>query len=185
MNRRLIYEIIGIVLIAGAFLWLKRGEDQRLADWKQALHDAKVQTAIDTKSQQAATVHYDTVERNWVTYRDRILRDTVHPATPREREIIAHADTVRLAADTVIKRDTVVIHDLRVETKIAEHPPGPKRFTLYVEPSYDLLHAAPTARAGADVRLFSGLSATTAIDLTIPPAEKARARALVGIRYTF
>ena len=169
-----------IVGVAGLF-WLRSHEDTATRDWKRQLAEAQAKVATDTKTQQAATVHYDTVEKAWIKYRDRILHDTVNPPTVREREIIAHADTVRLAADTVIKTDTVVIHGLRTEAKIAENPPSLPRVGLFGEALYDLVGREPVARLGADVRVYGPLDLSVAVQAQ----RSVKPQALVGLRWRF
>jgi hypothetical protein len=188
INPRIFFEaaIVVLFVIAGLF-WLERRDAANAEDWHKAIAAAKAKTAADTKPQQTATAHYDTVEHNWISYRDRILHDTVSPPTAREREIFAHADTVRLAADTVIKTDTVVIHDLRVETKIAENPPSAPRLSYYGEALYDLVQRAPVGRVGATLRVFGPLDLSAAVGADLPASGErgVKTQALIGIRVRF
>lgn len=188
INPRIFFEaaIVVLFVIAGLF-WLERRDAANAEQWHQQLAVAKAKTAADTKPQQVATVHYDTVEKRWISYRDRILHDTVNPPTAREREILAHADTVRLAADTVIKTDTVVIHDLRVETKIAENPPGTPRLSYFGEALYDLVQRAPVARVGATLRVFGPLELSAAVGADLPSQGERgiKTQALIGVRVGF
>jgi hypothetical protein len=182
MNPRIIFEalIIGLFVVGGLF-WLNRRETANADEWHKATIAAKADVKTKTVIQQHFDTVYATTRAGYVEYRDRILHDTVIPPTIREKEIIAHTDTIVAACDSMQKADTSLIAALRHELKLAENPPGAPRLGYYAEGLYDFVQREPVARLGATMRVFGPLDLSAAVS----GQRGVKPQALVGVRVRF
>lgn len=181
MNPRIWIEFaVAVILFVVGLFWLRDREAANADEWHKALQVAQAKVKVQTIIQHDASVHYDTVEKSWIKYRDRILHDTVQRVTARERDIITHADTLRVACDTLKKADTSLISSVKTEAKIAESPPG-KHIQFFGEALYNLIDRQPVARAGVELHIFKALYLTGAEEVSY----RNKPRTLVGGRINF
>jgi hypothetical protein len=177
--------IVGVLALVAFFFWLASRDASASAEWQQKLAAARAVVKTKTIIQRQASIQYDTVRVKWVTYRDRILHDTVNPPTVREREIIAQADKPVTACDTLKVADSGLIHAQANEIKIAESPPS-KHVQFFGEALYNVVDRLPVARGGVELHVWRQLYIVGAGEYQVPSTgQPGQGRLLVGGRLNF
>jgi hypothetical protein len=131
----------------------------------------------------ADTVYLGTVR----TYRE--TRDAAIAANPTNKplaDLAGRCDQVILSCEQRVAIADTLADSMRAEVRTlkAMRKVSLPRLSLYGEGLYDFLNQGPVARAGADFRLFGGVSLTGAIE-AVQKDQKTDTRAMIGARFTF